>query len=571
MTTQRSGLGILKILISLVLLGYAFADEKYVEKYAVVVDAGSTGSRAFVFKIDVYPDGQKEFHSTSCGKVNQGLSSFSNNQTGAYRMFSPLLETASDLVPNHLHRETSLYMKGTAGMRLLNETAQDSLWNTLVRDLRWKSGLKFHIDRRNFGTISGHLEAYYAVVASNYIVGSIDGNLSPVEGVDMIGALDMGGSSTQLILFNGTRGGGDTHDGNVDSDTGTTAQSQRVTDSDFWSHSWLRYGVETVRYRVLKRIYEMHISAAPKNAGSGGADDDDGGGDSGDGDGRASTDHDISSNVTAIANPCALKGHYDVYDDENVLVGTGEGAKCVHLIEQILWADFIDLDEDAGELTIQEVAVDGTVHSISAQEKPSLCTAKPCAVDAIEHPPVQGHHFYAMSVYYYALDCVRHFSPTNPLPHWPNPSIVELEEAAMNFCSLDWTTVEHGSKHKYTYPAQLPYRCLEALYIITLLDKGFGFDRHGRSITLALEVAGKEVEWTLGFALSEIELAPIDFARPDGGNGTGSVSVSSQLLLDDLKNSAQDLASYMGDAIKDVQAVAQEKVLDFQRLLNISR
>jgi hypothetical protein len=42
--------------------------------------------------------------------------------------------------------------------------------------------------------------------------------------------------------------------------------------------------------------------------------------------------------------------------------------------------------------------------------------------------------------------------------------------------------------HTYTRENQLPDRCFEALYITTLLEKGFGFDHHERSITYALEV-----------------------------------------------------------------------------------
>ena len=42
----------------------------------------------------------------------------------------------------------------------------------------------------------------------------------------------------------------------------------------------------------------------------------------------------------------------------------------------------------------------------------------------------------------------------------------------------------------------------------TLLEHGFGFDGSHRNITLALEVMGHEVEWTLGFALAEVPLPP---------------------------------------------------------------
>jgi hypothetical protein len=54
-----------------------------------------------------------------------------------------------------------------------------------------------------------------------------------------------------------------------------------------------------------------------------------------------------------------------------------------------------------------------------------------------------------------------------------------------------------------TSEEKLPARCVEALYITTLLEDGFGFRGTHRGITLALEVDGTEVEWTLGFALAE--------------------------------------------------------------------
>lgn len=147
------------------------------EHYAVVVDAGSTGTRAFVFKIDVDENQERTVHSFSCGKERQGLSSFSGRPSNASDMFTTLLSNAVAIVPAHLHGQTSLFVKGTAGMRLLSEPDQELLWTTLVHDFKLRSDVPFIIDRHNFGTISGHQEAFYAVLASNYIVGSIDGHL----------------------------------------------------------------------------------------------------------------------------------------------------------------------------------------------------------------------------------------------------------------------------------------------------------------------------------------------------------------------------------------------------------
>jgi hypothetical protein len=58
--------------------------------------------------------------------------------------------------------------------------------------------------------------------------------------------------------------------------------------------------------------------------------------------------------------------------------------------------------------------------------------------------------------------------------------------------------------HPFTRDEQLTSRCLETTYLLTVLRYGFGVDPASRDIELAVEVKGFEVEWTLGFALSEV-------------------------------------------------------------------
>jgi hypothetical protein len=138
----------------------------------------------------------------------------------------------------------------------------------------------------------------------------------------------------------------------------------------------------------------------------------------------------------------------------------------------------------------------------------------------------------------------------------PTPTLAELEEAVINFCALPWADVEHayynGKPHSYTYPAQLPYRCLEALYIVTLLEKGFGFDRHARDITLALEVSGKEVEWTLGFVLAEVP-----FSSPDGFDLSPEGFALN--LVAELSTGVVELGSYAGEGLDGLRRAAVDK------------
>ncbi len=77
------------------------------------------------------------------------------------------------------------------------------------------------------------------------------------------------------------------------------------------------------------------------------------------------------------------------------------------------------------------------------------------------------------------------------ITHRPTPSIAELEAAALDFCALSWAEVQsryETDKHPFTLPHQLSDRCLEGLYMVVLLERGFGFRRDERTITYALEV-----------------------------------------------------------------------------------
>jgi GDA1/CD39 (nucleoside phosphatase) family len=229
----------------------------------------------------------------------------------------------------------------------------------------------------------------------------------------MVGALDMGGSSTQLIFHTGTKPG------------------LPVTPQDFWSHSWLNFGVEKIRDRVVQHLVARN------------------------------TPDSISSPPAVISNPCTFMGHEHVFSEQKniTLTGSGDSEECIEVIKRVVWP----LEECVGQT--------------------------PCHIDGIIHPPLSGH-FYGMSVYFYAMDCIRQLGSTT-LDSWPNPSINELEVAVSNFCRSEWSYVEEnmlGGKHPYTRDDQVANRCLEGLYMTLLLERGFGFDGSTRNITLALEV-----------------------------------------------------------------------------------
>lgn len=149
-----------------------------VDDYAVVIDAGSTGSRCFVFHVTIDYNDNRDVTSASCGKVIPGLSTFIDNPDDATAYLAPLLHNAAKIIPAVHYLSTHVYIKATAGMRLLSKDVQHQLWEALVRGANHSPDIPFVISEDHIGTIDGHQEAFYAVLASNHIAGSIDGNLS---------------------------------------------------------------------------------------------------------------------------------------------------------------------------------------------------------------------------------------------------------------------------------------------------------------------------------------------------------------------------------------------------------
>lgn len=414
------------------------SNSKSFEFYAIVIDAGSTGSRGFVFQIFEEIDNDDEniilsrsLVPTKSKKTQPGLSEFVS-KTDDYQAIQeyllPIFIDAAAKIPIEYHNSTKVFVKGTAGMRLLEESDQKLLWKSLVEALNYHPLNPFILHLEDLGTISGHLEAYYAVLSSNFIAGTIDGNLKAVGNQPLIGALDMGGSSTQLIFYTGDE------------------EELIISPDNFWSHSWLNFGVERVRERVVSYLISEHITNA--------------------------LDGDVDQEVKIVMNPCTFKG-YESYPEPNIVVrGTGNSDECIQVLKNVVWPENTCTSEVPHE-----------------DANDSIAEKRPCFIDGIEHPRVRGE-FYGMSVYFFAIDCIRHLGSKH-LHAWPNPTIDELDGAIHEFCGLEWDDLQEmvkDRKHKYTGDVQLPNRCLEALYISLILQDGFGFNNSHRNITLALEV-----------------------------------------------------------------------------------
>lgn len=454
------------------------------------------------------------------------------NATHVAHHMLPLFDYASIIIPSVFHSSTPVRIAATAGMRLLSLEDQSRVYDALHAGLyeQVKNG-RFtftNLTREDIMTLNGEREAFYGAVAANYLRGVVDAELRVIvpptkAGVDSgggnledealsigictnkfgmceqdaedvifgpshhyiphdvklhgpLGALDMGGSSTQIVYSQST--GEYSNYNTMESHESDEKHSEDyilpsyLSDVDFFSSSYLSYGVDQFR----ERLWDLWVSEAK----------------------RKSQNRESESNLPVISNPCSFVGYQMTYKGFDLL-GTGNSILCAEQINRLIphHDNVIDLDE----------LYDENIANIRSKEKQEQPTTKRKMVGGVEHPPLRGK-FYGMSLYFFTLDCLRELSdPNHPINiSWPTPSIEELTHALDAFCARKWQgdleEVQHEA-HEHTRAEVLPHRCIEAVYMVTLLRDGFGFHPNSRDIIFAQWVEGNEVEWSLGMALSE--------------------------------------------------------------------
>lgn len=481
-------------------------------QYYIIVDGGSTGSRLHVFHFARNADEEWECQRLGSARAGVPLTDFAvwgqdtvNNVPAVADHLLPAFREAAMWIPLEHRCSTRVLYQATAGMRLLPSDVQQRTYQTLYDQLLLAAAapsndFPFALQLIDIDTLSGDDEGFYGAVAANYLDGAIDANLrfrTPHRTPDTaVGALDMGGSSTQIVFLpeNNNDDGSSRRNSDDISFTASnsTDEGNTLQTDGFFIHSYLSYGVDQFRLQLWDHWIDEHRRKAACAGAAIYVDDDD--------------DDNIDQSVTPdtcealiLENPCVFRG-YRIEHRGHTLLGTGRAHKCVQEVQTFL----------------RRTTLGGNANGTAG-------------VGGVSHPPVRGK-FYAMSNYFYALDSLRHFaSPVTAATEfgeeqededkdpvatldaaaalhqaWPTPTLHELTHALPLLCDRAWHDVlnhHDATPHAYTQPHLLPHRCADAAYMVALLQHGFGFDPQARSIEFALDVNGSEVEWTLGMAL----------------------------------------------------------------------
>lgn len=249
-----------------------YDSSKPLVQYAIMIDAGSTGSRIHVYKFNncgPTPELENEdFMMTPKRDGGAGLSAYGDDAEGAAKSLDILLDMAVRSVPDEYKSCTPLAVKATAGLRLLGDEKStavlEAVRNHLEKDYPFPV-----VSREHDGVIimPGEQEGVYAWITTNYLLGKIGGpDKTPTAAV-----FDLGGGSTQIVFqptFPISSGGMPK----------TMEEGDHKYTLDFggrhfdlYQHSHLGYGLMSARKSLHQLVVEnaMQAAAAYKNTNSG--------------------------------------------------------------------------------------------------------------------------------------------------------------------------------------------------------------------------------------------------------------------------------------------------------------
>jgi len=254
----------------------AISSEKDI--YAVVFDAGSTGTRIHVFQFEKNGGGGAGEESGSKNSfsidlvdeqfdhVEPGLSAYADNPADSRAGLQRLLSVALDRIPASKQSSTPLILKATAGLRLLpGEKAE-----ALLREVRaLLAAYPFQFDGSENGNdvsvLDGVDEGFYGWITVNYLLDRLGGGGGgrETEGTKKVSTMDLGGGSTQVTYDLET----------VKEDDGLDAVPKDYIKSidilgekaRLYTRSYLGLGIMAARLAILRRgTFRDYVTEALK-------------------------------------------------------------------------------------------------------------------------------------------------------------------------------------------------------------------------------------------------------------------------------------------------------------------
>ncbi|KAB8343018.1 hypothetical protein FH972_022612 [Carpinus fangiana] len=422
-----------------------FSPEKPLTQYALMIDAGSTGSRIHVYKFNncgSTPELENEiFKMTPKKSGGSGLSSYDSDAEGAARSLDMLMDAAMQGVPKEDRSCTPIAVKATAGLRKLGEEKSNKILKAVRQ--RLENEYPFALvsqDKHGVEVMDGKDEGVYAWITTNYLLGKIgNADKTPTAAV-----FDLGGGSTQIVFqptFPNADGGMPSQMEEGDHKYELQFGGRKFS---LYQHSYLGYGLMEARAALHKAVYDEQSKA---NNGK---------------------------DLTTVVNPCINPGYQETVDiqlaDKKLSVvmkgnDKPDAKNCRRLTEKIL-------------------------------NKQAECKIKPCAFNGVHQPPL-AQTFAREDIYLFSY----FYDRIQPLGLGDSFTVSDLMTLAEDVCSGESAWGRFRSvPDALDELKDRPESCLDLTFMFSLLHSGYEMPME-RTVNIAKKIDGNELGWCLGASL----------------------------------------------------------------------
>lgn len=435
----------------------SYDKSKPLVQYALMIDAGSTGSRIHVYRFNncgPTPELEHEgFKMTAKKEGGSGLSSYGDDAEGAAKSLDMLLDLAMESVPDKLKGCTPVAVKATAGLRKLGPEKSDAILKAVRNRLETAYPFPLVSDAKGgVEVMDGKDEGVYAWITTNYLLGKIGGpDKTPTAAV-----FDLGGGSTQIVFqptFPEAKDGG-LPEQMAEGDH-KYALSFGGRDFTLYQHSYLGYGLMEARDNLHRVVVEGMYENNPSSK---------------------------AWLAKPISNPCLAPGSSKQVD--------------VPLSDNHPLGKQVTVNMTGPSTTSAAAPANCRALAEKTLKKESECKLAPCAFNGVHQPSLEKT-FSREDVYLFSY----FYDRTQPLGMPESFTLRELHDLTSRVCAGGdaWKVFESipGAMEELN---DRPDTCLDLNFMLALLHTGYEMPID-REVKIAKKIKGNELGWCLGASL----------------------------------------------------------------------